>query len=73
MPCPPFPVGVVRQCATLFGARALFEQGGRTDPVLPRGHHTLVCRAGMEARTDINEISKPLERTENHVFQIFIG
>ncbi|AJQ51142.1 hypothetical protein N805_02735 [Pseudomonas putida S13.1.2] len=67
---------VVRQCATLLGARALFEQGGRTDAVLryPEGDTlSYVEWEWKRAHTDINEISKLLERAENAVFQIFIG
>lgn len=36
------PIGlVVRQCAPLLGARALFEQGGRTDAVIRFPEETL--------------------------------
>ena len=67
---------VVRQCATLLGARALFEQGGRTDAVLryPDGDTlSFVEWEWKRAHTDINEISKLLERADQAVFQVFIG
>lgn len=67
---------VVRQCATLLGARALFEQGGRTDAVLryPDGDTlSFVEWEWKRAHTDINEISKLLDRADQAVFQVFIG
>lgn len=67
---------VVRQCATLLGARALFEQGGRTDAVLryPEGDTlSFVEWEWRRAHTDINEIDKLLKRSENAIFQTFIG
>ena len=66
---------VVRQCATLLGARALFEQGGRTDAVIRFPEQTLsfVEWEWKRAHTDINEFEKLLKRTDDAVFQTFIG
>lgn len=67
---------VVRQCATLLGARALFEHGGRTDAVLrfPGGEYlTYVEWEWKSAHTDINEFEKLRERADQAVFQTFIG
>lgn len=67
---------VVRQCATLLGARALFEQGGRTDAVIrfPEGQNlSFVEWEWKRAHTDINEIQKLLDKADQAVFQTFIG
>lgn len=67
---------VIRQCATLLGARALFEQGGRTDAVLrfPEGEIlSFVEWEWRRAHTDINEIDKLLERADQALFLTFIG
>jgi hypothetical protein len=66
---------VVRQCATLLGARALFEQGGRTDAVIRFPEQTLayVEWEWKRAHTDINEFEKLLKRADDAVFQTFIG
>ncbi|WP_422422174.1 hypothetical protein [Pseudomonas sp. GZD-222] len=67
---------VVRQCATLLGARALFEQGGRTDAVIRYSDTDTLSFVEWEwkrAHTDINEFSKLLQKTDGAVFQTFIG
>lgn len=67
---------VVRQCASLLGARALFEKGGRTDAVIRFSETQVLSFVEWEwkrAHTDINEIDKLLERTDKCVFQTFIG
>lgn len=67
---------VVRQCATLLGARALFEQGGRTDAVIRYSNGDTLSYVEWEwkrAHTDINEIDKLIKRCESTVFQTFIG
>lgn len=67
---------VVRQCATLLGARAFFEQGGRTDAVLrfPDGETlSFVEWEWRSADSDINEINKLLERSGQAAFCTFIG
>lgn len=67
---------VVRQCASLLGARALFEKGGRTDAVLRYSPDQILSFVEWEwrrAHTDINEIEKLLDRADQAVFQTFIG
>ncbi len=67
---------VVRQCATLLGARALFEQGGRTDAVIRYSETDTLSFVEWEwklAHTDINEFSTLLQKTDGAVFQTFIG
>ncbi|WP_281881506.1 hypothetical protein [Pseudomonas atacamensis] len=67
---------VVRQCSTLLGARALFEQGGRTDAVIRYSDTDTLSFVEWEwkrAHTDINEFSKLLQKTDGAVFQTFIG
>ncbi|WP_033033052.1 hypothetical protein [Pseudomonas kilonensis] len=67
---------VVRQCATLLGVRALFEQGGRTDAVIRYNDQNTLSFVEWEwkrAHTDINEFSKLLHKTDGAVFQTFIG
>ncbi len=67
---------VVRQCANLLGARALFERGGRTDAVLQHSPEQILSFVEWEwrrAHSDINEIEKLLERADQAVFQTFIG
>ncbi|WP_353231823.1 hypothetical protein [Pseudomonas helleri] len=67
---------VVRQCATLLGARALFEQGGRTDAVIRYSDTDTLSFVEWEwtrAHTEINEFTKLLNKTDSAVFQTFIG
>lgn len=67
---------VVRQCATLLGARALFEQGGRTDAVIRYSDTDTLSFVEWEwtrAHTEINKFTKLLKKTDSAVFQTFIG
>ncbi|EQB0441292.1 hypothetical protein ACYAE2_002304 [Pseudomonas aeruginosa] len=67
---------IVRQSATLLGARALFEFGGRTDAVLryPGGEYlTFVEWEWVQAHSGINEFKKLKDRADQAVFQTFIG
>lgn len=67
---------VVRQSATLLGARALFEQGGRTDAVLRFSDDSILSFVEWEwedANTDINEIHKLLQRSQDARFCTFVG
>lgn len=67
---------VIRQCASLLGARALFESGGRTDAVLQYTANDILTFVEWEwkrAHTDINEIEKLRSKASQAAFQTFIG
>lgn len=67
---------VIRQCANLLGARALFESGGRTDAVLQYTSNDILTFVEWEwkrAHTDINEIEKLRGKAGQAAFQTFIG
>lgn len=67
---------VIRQCANLLGARALFESGGRTDAVLQYTSSDILTFVEWEwnrAHTDINEIVKLRGKAGQAAFQTFIG
>lgn len=67
---------VVRQCAGLLGARALFQSGGRTDAVVQYSEQDILTYVEWEwkrAHTDINEIEKLRSKAGQAVFQTFIG
>jgi hypothetical protein len=67
---------VIRQCASLLGARALFESGGRTDAVLQYSADDILTFVEWEwkrAHTDINEIKKLRGKSSLATFQTFIG
>ncbi|ATV20159.1 hypothetical protein A584_26243 [Pseudomonas syringae pv. theae ICMP 3923] len=67
---------VVRQCASLLGARALFESGGRTDAVVQYSDNDVLTFVEWEwkrAHTDINEIEKLRKKANQAAFQTFIG
>ena len=66
---------VVRQCATLLGARALFEKGNRTDAIMRFPDGEALAHVEWEwkrAHTEINEIEK-LARSDSSVFCAFVG
>lgn len=67
---------VVRQCAGLLGAKALFESGGRTDAVVQYADKKVLTFVEWEwkrAHTDINEIAKLRSKANLAAFQTFIG
>ena len=67
---------VIRQCASLMGARALFESGGRTDAVVQYCEKDILTFVEWEwkrAHTDINEIEKLYSKAGQAAFQTFIG
>lgn len=67
---------VIRQCASLLGARALFESGGRTDAVVQYSDNDVLTFVEWEwkrAHTDINEIEKLRSKASQAAFQTFIG
>lgn len=67
---------VIRQCASLLGARALFESGGRTDAVVQYSEKdilTFVEWKWKRAHSDINEIEKLYSKAGQAAFQTFIG
>ncbi|MBB6286309.1 hypothetical protein FBY10_104271 [Pseudomonas sp. SJZ103] len=67
---------VIRQCANLLGARALFESGGRTDAVVQYSEKDILTFVEWEwkrAHTDINEIEKLYSKAGQAAFQTFIG
>lgn len=67
---------VIRQCASLLGARVLFESGGRTDAVVQYSDNDILTFVEWEwkrAHTDINEIKKLRSKASKATFQTFIG
>jgi hypothetical protein len=67
---------VIRQCASLLQARALFESGGRTDAVVQYSDEEILTFVEWEwsrAHTDINEIKKLRGKASQAAFQTFIG
>ncbi|MDG1581017.1 hypothetical protein [Pseudomonas sp. GOM6] len=67
---------VVRQCASLLGARALFEHGERTDAALryPSGEYLTFVEWEWElANSGINEFGKLRRSSDRAVFQTFVG
>lgn len=68
---------VIRQCAKLLGARAYFEQGGRTDAVLKYPDQTLLSNVEWEwvqSHNDkVNEIEKLLKGHERAAFTTFVS
>lgn len=66
---------VIRQCASLLGARALFEKGNRTDAVLRFADGEALAHVEWEwkrAHSEINEIEK-LASSDQSVFCAFVG
>ncbi|HLD68440.1 MAG TPA: hypothetical protein VJA19_20665 [Pseudomonas sp.] len=68
---------VVRQCATLLGARAYFEQGGRTDAVLKYQDGKTLSNVEwewIEAHKDkVQELDKLLVKNDDTEFSTFIS
>lgn len=68
---------VMRECAKLMGARAFFEQGGRTDAVLRYPDDQILSYVEWEYNQadseSINELDKLFERNQNCYFSTFIS
>lgn len=68
---------VIRECAKLMGARALFEQGGRTDAVLQymdKKKLSYVEWEYIQANKDtVNELDKLLVKNNDCYFSTFIS
>lgn len=68
---------VVRQCAKLLGARAYFEQGGRTDAILrfPEGQglSNVEWEWTESHKEKVNEVHKLLEKSDSAAFSTFIS
>ena len=68
---------VMRECAKLMGARAFFEQGGRTDAVLRYPDTQILSYVEWEYiqadRQSVNELDKLLEKNNECYFSTFIS
>ncbi|WP_169874492.1 hypothetical protein [Pseudomonas proteolytica] len=68
---------VMRECAKLLGARAYFEQGGRTDAVLKYPDKSILSNVEWEwvqSHNDkVDEISKLFKNHEQAAFSTFVS
>ena len=68
---------VIRQCAKLLGARAYFEQSGRTDAVLRFPDKSVLSHVEWEwdepHNEKVKEITKLLKQSEPAVFSTFVS
>lgn len=68
---------VVRQCAKLLGARAFFEQGGRTDAILRFPEGQVLSNVEWEwtesHKEKVDELEKLLGKADSAAFSTFVS